>query len=99
MQLSFSEAPGFPQAHLPEAAAMVAVVEVIALAVITFAAASVVFALTALAEASLLAGDAEKALSGVTEALQQTEKYQERGEEAYARWLRATIRELFRSVL
>ena len=49
------------------------------------------FALTALAEASLLAGDAEKALSGVTEALQQTEKYQERGGEAYARWLRATI--------
>jgi class 3 adenylate cyclase/tetratricopeptide (TPR) repeat protein len=49
------------------------------------------FALTALAEASLLAGDAEKALSGVTEALRQTEKYHERGEEAYARWLQATI--------
>ena len=45
----FSEAPGFPQAHLPEAAAMVAVAEVIAFAVITFAAASVVFAVTALA--------------------------------------------------
>jgi tetratricopeptide (TPR) repeat protein len=49
------------------------------------------FALTALAEASLLAGDAEKALSHVTESLRQTEKYRERGEEAYARWLHATI--------
>jgi hypothetical protein len=44
-----------------------------------------------LAEASLLTGDAEKALSHVTESLRQTEKYRERGEEAYARWLRATI--------
>jgi tetratricopeptide (TPR) repeat protein len=49
------------------------------------------FALTALAEASLLAGDAKTALSRVAEALRQTEKYHERGEEAYARWLRATI--------
>jgi len=49
------------------------------------------FTLTALAEALLLAGDAEKALSHVTESLQQTVKYRERGEEAYARWLLATI--------
>jgi tetratricopeptide (TPR) repeat protein len=48
-------------------------------------------ALTALAEASLMAGDAEKALSYATESLRQTEKYQERGEEASARWLLATI--------
>jgi class 3 adenylate cyclase/tetratricopeptide (TPR) repeat protein len=49
------------------------------------------FALTALAEASLLAGEPEKATSHVTEALRQTRKYRERGEEAYARWLHATI--------
>ena len=49
------------------------------------------FALTALAEALLLAGDAENALSHVTDALRQTGKYRERGEEAYARWLLATI--------
>ncbi len=49
------------------------------------------FALAALAEASLLAGYGEKALSHVTESLRQTEKYRERGEEAYARWLLATI--------
>jgi tetratricopeptide (TPR) repeat protein len=49
------------------------------------------YALTALAEASLLAGDAETALSHVTESLRQSEKYRERGEEAYARWLLATI--------
>ena len=49
------------------------------------------FALTALAEASLLAGDAEDALSHVTELLRQANKYRERGEEAHARWLHATI--------
>jgi tetratricopeptide (TPR) repeat protein len=49
------------------------------------------FALTALAEASLLAGDTEKALSHVTESLRQTEMYRERGGEAYARWLLAAI--------
>jgi tetratricopeptide (TPR) repeat protein len=49
------------------------------------------FALTALAEAHLLAGDAEKALSHVTASLRQAVRYQERGEEAYARWLHATI--------
>ena len=49
------------------------------------------FAQAALAEASLLAGDPESALSHVTEALRQTMKYRERGEEAYARWLLATV--------
>jgi hypothetical protein len=44
-----------------------------------------------LAEASLLAGDAEQALSHVTASLRQAVKYRERGEEAYARWLHATI--------
>jgi tetratricopeptide (TPR) repeat protein len=50
-----------------------------------------VFALTALAEASLLAGDAEKALCYVTNSLRQAEQYRERGEEAYARWMQASI--------
>jgi class 3 adenylate cyclase/tetratricopeptide (TPR) repeat protein len=49
------------------------------------------FALTALAEASLLAGDIEKALTHVTASLRQAVRFQERGEEAYARWLHATI--------
>ncbi len=49
------------------------------------------FALTALAEASLLAGDAEDALLHVTESLRQANKYRERGEAAHARWLHATI--------
>jgi hypothetical protein len=44
-----------------------------------------------LAEASLLAGDVDEALSHVTGSLRQAIKYRERGEEAYARWLHATI--------
>ena len=49
------------------------------------------FALTALAEASLLAGHTDEALAQVTESLRQTERYQESGGEAYARWLLATV--------
>jgi class 3 adenylate cyclase/tetratricopeptide (TPR) repeat protein len=47
--------------------------------------------LTALAEALLLAGELEKALAVVTQALQRTRMHQERGVEAHACWLLATI--------
>jgi class 3 adenylate cyclase/tetratricopeptide (TPR) repeat protein len=47
--------------------------------------------LLALAEAFLLAGELDKALTLVTQALQRTRTYQERGAEAHACWLLATI--------
>jgi predicted ATPase/class 3 adenylate cyclase len=49
------------------------------------------FALTALAEALLLAGELEKALTVGTQAVQRTRAHQERGAEAHACWLLATI--------
>jgi class 3 adenylate cyclase/tetratricopeptide (TPR) repeat protein len=48
-------------------------------------------ALTALSEAFLLAGELEKALTVGTEALQRTRAHEERGAEAHACWLLATI--------
>ncbi len=47
--------------------------------------------LTALAEAFLLAGELEKALSVATDAVQRTSAHEERGAEAYACWLLGTI--------
>jgi tetratricopeptide (TPR) repeat protein len=49
------------------------------------------FALTALSEAFLLAGELDKALTVGTEALQRTKAHEERGAEAHACWLLATI--------
>jgi class 3 adenylate cyclase/tetratricopeptide (TPR) repeat protein len=49
------------------------------------------FALTALAEALLLGGELEKALTVGNQALQRTRAHEERGAEAHACWLLATI--------
>jgi class 3 adenylate cyclase/tetratricopeptide (TPR) repeat protein len=49
------------------------------------------FALMALSEAFFLAGDFEKALTVGTEAVQRTRTHEERGAEAHACWLLATI--------
>ena len=49
------------------------------------------FALTALSEAFLLAGELDKALTVGTEAVQRTKAHEERGAEAHACWLLATI--------
>jgi tetratricopeptide (TPR) repeat protein len=49
------------------------------------------FALMALAEALLLAGELEKALTVATQAVERTRAHEERGAEAHACWLEATI--------
>jgi tetratricopeptide (TPR) repeat protein len=49
------------------------------------------FALISLAEALLLAGNLDEALAVATEAAQRTAEHEERGAEAHARWLLATI--------
>jgi class 3 adenylate cyclase/tetratricopeptide (TPR) repeat protein len=49
------------------------------------------FALTALSEAFLLAGELEKALTVGTQAVERTRAHEERGAEAHACWLLATI--------
>ena len=49
------------------------------------------FALTALAEAVFLAGDLEKAGTAATQAVELARQYEERGAEAQALWLLATI--------
>jgi class 3 adenylate cyclase/tetratricopeptide (TPR) repeat protein len=55
------------------------------------------FALTALSEAALLAGDLGRALTTVTQALQQIRSHEERGAEAYACWLLANIHSTYDS--
>jgi class 3 adenylate cyclase/tetratricopeptide (TPR) repeat protein len=49
------------------------------------------FAVTALSEAALLAGDPAKALAFATQAVERTRSHGERSTEAYACWLLATI--------